>query len=164
MKAIYFLIFTSFCYSQDIKYDRFSIENNKIIWQNVYQKDSINNIENIKSIPSLKFSSEKIASAAKQSCKCKGISAYMYSVFGFNVLVEEKQDKYRITVTDIAFETNLQYTIGSITTSNETTTLNEMELRTSDYKFRKNATSQQNMNCLDNFLIDFFKPKAKKDW
>lgn len=156
-----FILATNQLYSQDKTYDNFSVQDKKIIWQKIYPKDSITDLSKI---TALKFNSNTTASCYNQKLSCKGLAIYTESTFQFDLLVEEKENKVRITISNIFFDSNLQVTVGYITTSKKYVTLEEAELRTSDFKFRKNTQSQKNMNCLDNYLIDLFKPKQSNAW
>jgi hypothetical protein len=160
----YFFLISSITYCQEINYERFTIVDKKIIWQNVYQKDSVYNLFNLKKKSALNFNSDYIANVFNQKLNCKGLAIYADSSFGFNVLIEEKEDKYRITISSIYFDSNLQATVGYITAYKKIVTIEEAELRTSDFKFRKNNQSQTNLKCLDQFLLDFFKIENSKDW
>jgi hypothetical protein len=152
------------CIAQDVNYERFSIVNTKIIWQNIYQKDSLFSIETLKKIPSLKFTSSNIAEVKNQRLSCKGLAIYMNSTFDFNVLVEEKESKIRITITDIVFNSNMQVTVGYVTAAQKYVTLEEAEVRTSDSQFRRNSQSKTNLECLDSFLQEYFKTKISNNW
>jgi len=156
-----FILATNQLYSQDKTYDNFSIQDKKIIWQKIYPKDSITDLSKI---TALKFNSNTTASCYNQKLSCKGLAIYTESTFQFDILTEEKENKVRITVSNIVFDSNFQVTVGYITTSKKYVTLEEAELRTSDLKFRKNSQSQKNMNCLDNYFIDLFKPKPTNSW
>jgi hypothetical protein len=152
------------CIAQDVNYDRFSIVSTKIIWQNIYQKDSLFSSETLKKIPSLKFTSNDIAEVKNQRLSCKGLAMYMNSTFDFNVLIEEKDSKIRITVTDIVFNSNMEVTVGYVTAAKKYVTLEEAEVRTSDSKFRRNSQSKTNMECLDLFFQEYFKTKISNNW
>jgi hypothetical protein len=166
MKFIaFFLLLSSLCFSQENPiYERFKIENKNIIWQNIYQKDTIYNLENFKEKLKLNFTSNTTGFANNQKLKCKGLAIYMNSNFGFNFLIEEKDNKFRITVYDIYFEDNFQLNIGTVSTSQKNTLLSDMELRTSDKTFRKNSQSNKNMLCLDNYLLNIFHLKTDTSW
>lgn len=152
-------------FAQDVNYDRFTLVDKKVIWQNVYQKDSINNISSLKKIASLVFNSESTAEVKNQKLNCPSLAMYMLSTFQFNVLIEEKDDKYRVTVSNIVFDSNMQVTVGYVTAAQKYVTLEDAEVRTSDYKFRKNNQSKTDMTCLDNFLLDYFKIKpTNNNW
>lgn len=166
MKKLIFitLLISNFIQSQEVNYERFKIEDNKIIWQNVYNKDSITTTQNIRKIPALKMFTDYTGEVENQKPDCSSIAIYMISTFRFNVLIEEKEDKIRITVSEILFDSNMQINFGTISTSRRYVSLDEMEIRTSDKKFRKNNQSKTNLTCLDNFLLNFFKPKQKSNW
>jgi len=159
--SLLFILLSNHLYSQDIKYENFIVQDKKIIWQKIYQKDSI---ADLSKIPALKFNSNSTASCYNQKLSCKGLAIYAQSTFQFDLLIEEKENKVRITVNNIVFDSNFQVSVGYITTSEKYVTLEEAELRTSDFKFRKNSQSQKNVNCLDNYFIDLFKPKSINSW
>lgn len=159
--SLLFILLSNHLYSQDIKYENFIVQDKKIIWQKIYQKDSI---ADLLKIPALKFNSNTTASCYNQKLSCKGLAIYAQSTFQFDLLIEEKENKVRITVNNIVFDSNFQVSVGYITTSEKYVTLEEAELRTSDFKFRKNSQSQKNVNCLDNYFIDLFKPKSINSW
>jgi hypothetical protein len=167
MKKLAFLalIISIKCFAQEVTYERFLIVDKKIIWQNVYQKDSINNIPALKKIASLIFNSETTAEVRNQKLNCQNLATYMISTFQFNVLIEEKDNKYRITVSNIVFDSNMQVTIGYVTAAQRFVTLEDAEVRTSDFKFRKNNQSKTNMACLDSYLQNYFKIKpTNNNW
>jgi len=165
-KLLLFLLFSfnAFSQSETITYERFLIENNKIIWQKTYQKDSIYIAEKYKKIPKLNFTKENSGFVKDEKLNCKGLAIYMNSAFGFYFTIEEKETKFRITVSEINFEDNIQIDFGGVTNTNKVNTLSEFELRTSDNTFRKNTQSKKNLECLDKFLLDFFELKPEKDW
>lgn len=166
MKKLIFitLLISNFIQSQEVNYERFKIEDNKIIWQNIYNKDSITTAENIKKIPQLKMFTDATGEVINQKIDCKSVAIYMISTFRFNVLIEEKDNKFRITVSQILFDSNMQFNFGLVTTDRKYISLEEAEVRTSDKTFRKNNQSKTNLTCLDNFFLNFFKQKQKSDW
>lgn len=165
MKKFYFiLLFTSICYCQDINYKRFSIENKQIVWQNIYQKDSIQNIEALKKNLNLVFTNLNSGYSKNQKLRCSGIAIYMMDIFQFNFQIEEKENKYRIRISNIAFNDNIELNLGSVQTTNKINLLEDFELKTKDYKFRKNSQSKKNMECLDQYLLELINTSVIDKW
>lgn len=171
MKKIILLLLTAItCFSQKKQEDEiynnaddvpvsynYSISNQKIItWTKIYDKDDTNVFEILKGNLALIILNDSTGYANNLKLRAKGISIYANSNFSIKFKIFLKKDKYRIVVSNIVFDSKLQFDLEGIKTSNKFVTLEEMELRNRDNLFRKNNQSLRNLEAINQFLTNLF--------
>lgn len=141
-----FLFIGSLVFSQE---HSFSIENGFVVWQKVFQGSS-DQIWN----PKLK---DGHASQFKID-RCSRTSSYMYFEMNFDYKIESKEDRYRITITNIEFIDVLQHALAKESANPFTTHFEELIIRNKDGKFREGGIHQRNLKCLDDYFTKIFTP------
>ena len=147
--------------SQNI--ENYYVENNAIVWSKVFELKDTENISTLKNNLRLNFTKENSGISQKQHCKCKGGSIYLQSPFDYSFIVEQKENRYKVSISNIIFHDNLSINIGSVLIGPTTNTLEEYALKNSDNTIRKNKTNTTNLTCLNDFFIDNFKVKEKNN-
>lgn len=104
-----FLLFTFFSYSQG----DFKAESGTIIWQKVFTPEQGANIETLATqLASVNVSAEVITGTfnsatinyAAQGVKRMAMPIYMVEPFNASVVIERKNDRYRVSVNNIVFK------------------------------------------------------------
>ena len=164
-KYLLILLFSNAVFSQKIQLpETFTVVNNKIIWTKIYDSNNSDIIKNLKSDLSLKIDSDSTGTANHLNLRCKGISIYCMSNFSINFKVESKGNQYRILVSDIIFEQNIQFETLGVRTSETTSTIESFELRNKDNTLRQNSQSAKNLKCINDYLINLFTVKEIEKW
>jgi uncharacterized protein YueI len=160
MKNLFLLLILTFSikgFSQEDPkniYSRFSAKNGTIFWENTFEADSTKAITFFRE--NLKFPSEKKGVISKQKADCKSIAMYMYGNLNFTYKIEYSQNSYKVTISEIMFESTMQYNFGMISAGTSSIRMEEAELRNRDKTLRKNSQSYTNQSCLDDLFIQTF--------
>ena len=157
MKNISFILFlfTNYLFSQN----NFQVENNNLIWQQVFEIDSTNQIEpyfkNIAFTASLTANNTTISgnSNTYQIKNKTGLPIYAYSDFKAFVVIEIKESKYRVTVSNIFFK-GLEIDFGGVKNNSEEHI--EMYVLKKDNTIRPSQTTQNTLKSINDFFIEIF--------
>ncbi|MBF4484400.1 hypothetical protein [Flavobacterium sp. CSZ] len=158
MKKIHiFLLFISISnFAQNN--NNFSLENKSIEWSYVFELKPGENISLLKDNLILDFKNDNFGISKNQTISCSGISIYSRLPFNFNFRIESKDDKYRVVVSNIIFNDNLNF-------GNSTTTKLEMYALKNDSEIKQNGQNNKNLNCLNEYFLNIFKIKSpKSNW
>lgn len=147
LSLLVLLLISTFAFSQD---HSFTIQNDYVVWQKVFDgsSDQIFNPK-LKDGQALNF----------EINRCKGTSSYMYFDVNFDYQIEDKEGRYRITVTNITFTDAIQHVLLKTSANPIKTDFEDYIIRNKDGEFRKGNIHQTNLKCLDDFLTKTFSPK-----
>ena len=136
----------------------FTIVNNSLQWQVIFNKDTNTNIvDYFKKNPftsALTFT-ENISGISNwhQLQNKKGLPIFAYQDFKAFITIEEKEDKYRVTVTNIIFK-GVEISFGGVTNKSEDH-LEALALK-NDFTIRPSKPTQNTLNALNTFFTDTF--------
>lgn len=165
-------ILTQSCYYQNghTKYTKmpesFSIENKTIInWEKIYVLKENEKIEDLKNNLKLKISNDFIGSISDNQCKCPGGSIFMDWNFNFNYKIDVKDNRYRVSISNIIFKNGMQYYYYGVTTTKDISTLEYFALKNNG-EFKISFQNKANLECLDRYFTKLFtiQQNSKKDW
>jgi hypothetical protein len=143
----------------------FSVTNNNaIIWTKVYKNNSSELIKDLRNNLSLKINEDSTGTANNLRLRCSNLSGYTFANFQINFQIESKESEYRIKVSNVVFNENIQINLGSVRTEGTFNTLEDFELRTTDNTLRKNGQSARNLICLNEFLTKMFTAQLLDKW
>lgn len=142
--------------------ENFSVEKNVITWKKVFEFKE-NPIPYLKQNSNLKFKDSIFGTADNLLLRCRNISFYCKNDFQINFKIETKENKYRVTVSNIVFKNAININFGGVSTDDKLILLEEAELRFKDNTIRKNNQSVINLNCIDEFLTELFTIKIIED-
>jgi len=179
-KVLFLLLISTICFSQEntkyievfnnekelIEFQNFSLDNNFIIWQKVFESNDKDVTGYFRKQLRLTFLNEDSGTSINNNLECKGIAFYASGNFNFKFLIEIKENKYRVSVSGINFENQLQYNVGNVSTSNSSINLESVALRDSNNTFRKNSQIKTDLECLNQYFTNLFtiQNKIDKGW
>jgi hypothetical protein len=135
----------------------FTLEDGVIFWQKVFKGNS-DNVQH-----------PKLINNKAENCntgKCKSASMFLFEDFSFNYKIENKENRFRVTIQNIRFNNSVQLDLGGVVTDVKSNSLGDFVIRSKDGKLRKNKAVQKALECLNNYFIEIFTPKPPKkdDW
>ena len=174
-------IISSFSQNENPKHLNFILdENKKVTWQKIYEtkasKDSLISIlkTNFKSnffTSDLSFSNDRFSgkSAKVKLSSTKGVAMGAYTPYLVFVNIDIKDNRYRVSVKDIIFESmETGISSGGLTISSTTPlTIEDFAVRNNKHEFRKNKTASSLLTILNKDLDSYFIIKTKSikdDW
>src|SRR5690606_16076724 len=99
---------------------------------------------------------------------CPGTSMFLRSDIDFDYKIESKEDRLRVTVTNISFENTIQISYGAISTDSKSTNFEEFAIRHKNNELRDGNTHEKNYQCLEELFTNIFTPKESintdDDW
>ncbi|AQS93883.1 hypothetical protein BXQ17_07350 [Polaribacter sp. BM10] len=166
------------CFSQNPKneHENFKLQGDKtLIWQKVYEvevsKDSIVNVlKDFKSSSSFinkleynNFSFSGISNYSKIS-DMRGMPIAVKTEFNCFIKIDIKNNKYRITITDLKFKP-IEFDFGGIGINNSYR-IEDVCVRDNYPEIRKNKTARRVLTNLNNDLLNLLSLKKSKneDW
>jgi len=168
MKTIYLLLVLPFCLAAQHNFE--AIDNN-VIWEQIFEdtvstKDLIVQIN--KNISQKNSAILEDKNTYGQSTYMdlikdkKSLSAFFKQQARFGYSVEFKENKYRVTVRNIAFK-GIAISLYGVTNDSDTY-LDASLIRSRDGQLRKNKMSNKVLNQLNIAFTKIFTYKAEKDW
>lgn len=158
MKNIYNLIFlfSLSCFSQNTY--NFSVENKSLEWSYIFELKTGENVSLLKNNLSLDFKTDSTGISKNQNVLCNGISIYTRLPFDFNFRIESKDSRYKVVISNIIFNDNLNF-------GNNTTTKIESYTLSNNLTIKQNNQNLKNLNCLNEyFLTNFTIQPQKSNW
>lgn len=180
MKNILFIttvfIFTITGFSQNPLQLNFKLDDNKnVIWQKVYETE---NIENVKKAITSSFFTSNLSddnligqSPEVNLSSTKGVAMGAYSPYKVFIKIDLKENKYRVTVTDIVF-VGMKTNIGGDgnvfgAALAQPSRLEDYAVKNKNNEFRKNGAATSLLKILNNDLDGYFtfnEQKSNDDW
>lgn len=161
---LFITLLTSSFYAQE----NFKIENNSIIWQKVFDNFTNLDLKQLQQNPfcaNLQFNNViSGTSNYYQFPNKEGLPVFAYQDFKCFILVEEKENKYRVTISNITFK-GLEIEVFGVKNKSEEY-LSFYALKNNGGELRKNNSITNTLNSLNNFFIETFTLKEiiKSDW
>ena len=135
-----------------------SQQNNQIIWQKVFEKDSINSLTTF--LAQQKFTSTLIkdqytftGTSNKGKITGSGMPFYTYGDFEAFITIDEKPTRYRVTITNIVF-TGVEISVMGATNKSEDAL--EFYAVKKDGTLRTGSTTTNTLEALNNYFIKTF--------
>ena len=171
------LLFTNYTFSQ-VKFDYLKLEDNQVIFECIYDIDSLSaseiekvlistvpslknvvNFNNNQSIITAKIKSDKI-DYKRYGGKTMTASTFLAWDMDGNVSIVWKDSKYKVTVSNITFTFMNIFTGGS-----QSMTITDIFTKKNGAEMRTNTKLQESGNYVQQHLVDLFKlNKLKKEW
>lgn len=152
-----FLLMGSLAFSQE---HSFQLHDRSVIWQKVFD-GSADQIHH----PKLKD-----GHVTKLSFRhCPGTSIFMRDDIHFDYKIESKENRFRVTISNISFENSFQFSSGYITTDAKSTNFEEFAVRHKKNELRDGFTHRKNYKCLEELFTRIFTPTEESaiyndDW
>lgn len=143
--------------------NNFTAENKYLVWSKVFELKPSEDISLIKNNLKLIFRDNNFGFSKNQKCDCKGSSIYLKFPFTYNFKIETKENKYKVSVSNIIFSDNTAINMGGIISGPTTSTLEEYILKKSDGSIKTNNQNTKNLNCLNDYFTSNFTIQ-KSDW
>lgn len=138
--------------------NNFSVESKSLEWSYVFELNTGENISLLKDNLTLDFKNDNFGTSKDQTISCNGLSIYSRLPFNFNFKIESKDNKYRVVVSNIIFNDNLNF-------GNNTTTKIEIYALKNSSEIKQNTQNIKNLNCLNEYFLNIFKIKStKSNW
>lgn len=166
--------FNLFTYSQN----NLIVNNNSISWQHVYDLDSVTTtklVKTLNTIPSIKniqyFDNQisaEIEGAKIDYEKYGGKTLTTLTILNYNfdakVIIDIKENKYRVTVLNMLFTDNWSVASQNTFTNTRPEKLSDYVLK-KDGSFKKGKTYTNGLSYLDQDLLNMFTyTKSDNDW
>lgn len=157
-----FIPFLSFSQKQ------LEIENGEIIWQKVYEtnltKEEIKS--SIKANPILNPILDNLSGTAnpvKMECE-ETIPIYLEGKIQFFVLIQLKENRYRVTISNINIIPHQTVGIWGVNSSENPQNIEDYQIRNNG-EFRKNRMARNTRYCIEDYLTELFKiNNISNDW
>lgn len=145
-----------------------TINNGEITWQKIYETDlSKEELKNsIKSNATLNPIAENFsgtANAVSLDCQ-KTIPIYLEGKIQFFALIEYKEGRYRVSVSNINVIPNQTMELWGVRETEAGKPLEDYQVRNNG-EFRKNNMATNTRECIENYFVDlFYFTKVSNDW
>lgn len=167
MKKILFLLITFNCFSQKSAEipTTFSVENSIITWEKVYTLEENQSIDDLKNNLKLKMNSDGYGTVYDNQCKCRAASEYLGWNFNYDYRVEQKENRYKVTIANIIFIDGITMSLYGVTTTQQSTPFENYILKKTG-ELKTGFQTKSNLECLDNYFTKQFTilKVNKKDW
>lgn len=156
---------SSFCQKSAQFPKTFTAENNTIYWENIYQLNSGEKIEDLNQNLKLNITTTGTGVVEENLCKCNSGSSFINQSFKFNYKIETKEGKYKVLVTNIIFRNGPELYANRIQTDKDIFTFEYYSLD-KEGNFKKTFQTKKNLTCLNDYFTNLFKIRSStnKDW
>lgn len=164
MKLLLFIFFPIAVFSQET----LNIEDGEITWKKVYETNlSEGEIKtSLRANSTLNPISDNFSGTSNLvSLKCEEtIPIYLEGKIQFFVLIEFKENRYRVSVSDINVIPDETTEVFGVRSTEDGKALEDYQIRNNG-EFRKNNMASNTRNCIENYFLDLFKfTEVSSNW
>lgn len=167
MKYILLLLISFNCLAQKSAQlpTTFSVENSIITWEKVYTLEENQSVNDLSNNLKLKMNADGYGTVYDNQCKCRATSSYLDWNFNYDYKVEQKENRYKVTISNIIFIDGITMSLYGVTTTPQSTPFEYYILKKTG-ELKPGFQTKANLECLDNYFTKQFtiQKTTKKDW
>lgn len=167
MRSIIILCLVLFSISASAQ-DNFTIENNKIIWQQVYESElsdaEIKTLLKSNAILS-EVSGDLTGTSRPEKISCAETTPiYMRDDLQYFTQIEVKEGRYRVTLSNFRFSPSVVVSLYNVETTNNTVAIEDY-MQNNKNELRTGKMHTNSRDCLNRYFQEVFKfGKVYSDW